>query len=102
MRCFILLVVLALPVSALAATPASDPSASKHAGTAAAKSDGAEIYLYPGSEADISAYGRCAHVKNTTSDTFTAFAIRRETWPQMTSLTAEQGVIVTEITPCKP
>jgi len=102
MRCFFLLVFLVFSVPALAANAIPDQSAAKPAQTSSAKSEGAEIYLYPGSEADISGYGRCAHARNTTSDTIVAFGLSRETWPESRTITNDGGDILMKLTPCKP
>jgi hypothetical protein len=95
---------LLFPVAALAADATSDRTASPaHSAQASSpQTDGAEIYLYPGSEADISAYGRCAHVHNTTSDTITAFAVSHASWPESRTITNARGDILVKLTPCKP
>jgi hypothetical protein len=101
MRCLIFLVFLAFPATAIAASAAPNQAASLPAQSPSVETDGAEIYLYPGSEADISGYGRCAHARNTTSNTIVAFALSRETWPISHSRTNDRGDLVMELTPCK-
>lgn len=102
MRPLFFVLSLLFPVAALAANATPDQSAAKPAQTSPTKSEGAEIYLYPGSEADISGYGRCAHVRNTTSDTIMTFGVNRELWPESRTITNERGDVMMELTPCKP
>jgi hypothetical protein len=61
---------------------------------------GAEVFLYPKAEVDVSAYGVCHHVRNATKHTIAAFGVT-ERWPLFDTMTDGKGHVVSEVTPCK-
>jgi hypothetical protein len=63
--------------------------------------DSAEIYLSPGSKADLVAYERCAHVTNPTTQTVTPLAVAPAAWLETRSRSYERGHTVLEIIPCR-
>lgn len=66
------------------------------------KTSGVEIFLYPGSEADIDAAGVCRHVRNTTKNTIIPFAANGDAWQQLPSkVVSPDGTLVQEATPCR-
>jgi hypothetical protein len=87
----------ALFFGAVPALAASDAS------TAPVRAEGGEIYLYPGSEVDIDAYGRCAKVKNSTKDTIAPVAVTPASWPEFKTHKHKDkdGRVIMEVTPCR-
>lgn len=85
----------ALFLGAVPALAASDASA------APVRAEGGEIYLYPGSQVDIDAYGRCAKVKNPTKDTIAPVAVTPASWPEFKTHKDKDGRIIMEVTPCR-